>query len=100
MMPPASEGLVVKRIWLPVVPRLWPAPATKLTVPPPLRVKLAKVRLAFCPAPAVDETVELPAPRVRPATFSDEVAAALPRKLSVPPLSVTVLASLMRLLLL
>src|SRR5437763_4584112 len=95
-MPLVSDGGALKLIALEALPRLAPV---KLTVAPAPRVRLLKVSDAVWPLPALDETVELPAPRVSEPADCDEPAAPLPRKLNMPPLSATVPPELRRLVL-
>src|SRR5215212_7176985 len=94
---PVSVGVEEKTIELLAEPSVWPEPAVKLTVAPALRVRLPKVRAAFWPLPLVTLTVELPPPSVRaPVEVWLDAAVLLPRKLKVPPLSVTGESATMR----
>src|SRR6516225_7260889 len=94
-----DEGAVLKTIWLvPPLPLSAVLPPTKLTVAPARRVRLANVRVAFCPL-VVELIVDPPPARTSgPSTWA-AAAALLPTKLSVPPLSATLAEALMRLLL-
>src|SRR4051812_42756444 len=99
-MPLLRVGADVKPIELVAVPKVWPEPAWKLMTAPAVRVKPAKVRAAVPPPlPADDMTVELPLPAVKVPIDSLDAAPLAPRKLNVPPLSVSEAVSLMRLVL-
>src|SRR4051812_41281514 len=95
-----AVGATVNLIWLAPAALSAVLLPTKLTVAPTLRGKLAKVRVAFCPVPLVELTVEAPLTNASAPNVSEEAVPLLPRKLSVPPLSAIPARSAMRLVLL